>query len=88
MAPPSERLWDQPRPPRLERETSHPPTYDLPRADILSTALVPAAGSSSCEWKDRAFVRLQQPVRLKHQGDQLKLSDEHHQRGAAYCDCR
>jgi uncharacterized protein (DUF427 family) len=73
-----ERVWDYPRPPRLERvpqrlrvvlagvtiadttagfrvlETSHPPTYYLPRADILPTALVPAAGSSFCEWKGRA----------------------------------
>lgn len=70
-----ERVWDYPRPPRLERvperlrvvlggvtiadtvagfrvlETSHPPTYYLPRGDILSSALVPAAGQSFCEWK-------------------------------------
>jgi uncharacterized protein (DUF427 family) len=78
MALPTERVWDYPRPPRLERvpqrlrvvlggvtladttqgfrvlETSHPPTYYLPRGDILSTALVPAAGSSFCEWKGNA----------------------------------
>ena len=35
-------------------ETSHPPTYYLPRADILPDALAPAAGSSLCEWKGRA----------------------------------
>lgn len=70
-----ERVWDYPRPPRLERvpqrlrvvlagvtiaetvagfrvlETSHPPTYYLPRGDILAAALVPAAGQSFCEWK-------------------------------------
>jgi uncharacterized protein (DUF427 family) len=70
-----ERVWDYPRPPRLEPvaerlrvvlggvtiadsraglrvlETSHPPTYYLPRGDILPSALVPAAGQSFCEWK-------------------------------------
>lgn len=35
-------------------ETSHPPTYYLPRADIRPDALAPAAGSSLCEWKGRA----------------------------------
>jgi len=71
----TERVWDYPRPPRLEPvpqrlrvvlggvtiadtvagfrvlETSHPPTYYLPRGDILASALVPAAGQSFCEWK-------------------------------------
>lgn len=71
----TERVWDYPRPPRLEPvpqrlrvvlagvtiadtragfrvlETSHPPTYYLPRADILASALVPASGQSFCEWK-------------------------------------
>ncbi len=71
----TERVWDYPRPPRLEPvpqrlrvvlggvtiadtvagfrvlETSHPPTYYLPRGDILGSALVPAAGQSFCEWK-------------------------------------
>lgn len=71
----TERVWDYPRPPRLEPvpqrlrvvlagvtiadtvagfrvlETSHPPTYYLPRVDILGSALVPAAGQSFCEWK-------------------------------------
>jgi uncharacterized protein (DUF427 family) len=32
-------------------ETSHPPTYYLPLADIAPGALRPAAGSSFCEWK-------------------------------------
>lgn len=32
-------------------ETSHPPTYYLPRADIAPGALVAAAGRSVCEWK-------------------------------------
>ncbi len=35
-------------------ETSHPPTYYLPRADFSPGALAPAAGSSVCEWKGRA----------------------------------
>jgi uncharacterized protein (DUF427 family) len=76
-----ERVWDYPRPPRLEAvterlrivlggvtiadtegrgpgyrvlETSHPPTYYLPRAAILDGALVPAGGRSFCEWKGTA----------------------------------
>lgn len=32
-------------------ETSHPPTWYLPRADWLAGSLEPAAGSSVCEWK-------------------------------------
>ena len=32
-------------------ETSHPPTYYLPHADFVAGALVPAEGSSYCEWK-------------------------------------
>lgn len=35
-------------------ETSHPPTYYLPRADIAPGALVPAGGGSVCEWKGPA----------------------------------
>ncbi|MGA8257579.1 MAG: DUF427 domain-containing protein [Nocardioides sp.] len=35
-------------------ETSHPPTYYLPRSAFIDGALRPAAGSSSCEWKGRA----------------------------------
>jgi uncharacterized protein (DUF427 family) len=35
-------------------ETSHPPTYYLPRADIAAGALVPAGGGSVCEWKGPA----------------------------------
>jgi uncharacterized protein (DUF427 family) len=35
-------------------ETSHPPTYYLPRAAFREGALVPAAGSSFCEWKGEA----------------------------------
>ena len=35
-------------------ETSHPPTFYLPRADVSERALVPAAGSSFCEWKGMA----------------------------------
>jgi uncharacterized protein (DUF427 family) len=32
-------------------ETSHPPTYYLPRADFAVDALRPAPGGSYCEWK-------------------------------------
>lgn len=35
-------------------ETSHPPTYYLPKADWLPTALRPARGSTYCEWKGHA----------------------------------
>ena len=35
-------------------ETSHPPTYYLPRADVDMTHLRPARGSSMCEWKGGA----------------------------------
>jgi uncharacterized protein (DUF427 family) len=35
-------------------ETSHPPVYYLPPADIDPTALRAATGSSFCEWKGRA----------------------------------
>ena len=35
-------------------ETSHPPTYYFPQADVLMSALRPAPGSSFCEWKGRA----------------------------------
>ena len=32
-------------------ETSHPPSWYLPAKDWVSGALVPAGGSSFCEWK-------------------------------------
>lgn len=32
-------------------ETSHPPTFYLPREDVRSTALVPLGIGSFCEWK-------------------------------------
>ncbi len=32
-------------------ETASPPGFYLPMADILAGAFMPAAGSSSCEWK-------------------------------------
>lgn len=35
-------------------ETSHPPTYYLPREAFVDGALTPASGSSFCEWKGRA----------------------------------
>ncbi|MFS0730073.1 DUF427 domain-containing protein [Curtobacterium sp. 1P10AnD] len=35
-------------------ETSHPPVYYLPVADLTEGTLVPAEGSSMCEFKGRA----------------------------------
>jgi uncharacterized protein (DUF427 family) len=35
-------------------ETSHPPTYYLPPADVDLAALKEGAGSSFCEWKGKA----------------------------------
>lgn len=35
-------------------ETSHPPTYYFPPADIVPSVLRRAAGSSFCEWKGAA----------------------------------
>ena len=35
-------------------ETSHPPSYYIPRADIAPGILLPAGGSSLCEWKGAA----------------------------------
>ncbi len=35
-------------------ETSHPPTFYLPRTDFADGALRPAEGSSFCEWKGTA----------------------------------
>jgi uncharacterized protein (DUF427 family) len=35
-------------------ETSHPPTYYLPRAAFIEGALRPASGQSWCEWKGQA----------------------------------
>lgn len=35
-------------------ETSHPPTYYLPRGAFAPGALRPAAGASVCEWKGAA----------------------------------
>ena len=32
-------------------ETSHPPTYYLPPGDFADGVLVPASGTSYCEWK-------------------------------------
>ena len=37
------------------RETSHPPTFYLPLADVDRTLLRPAGGSSFCEWKGPAL---------------------------------
>ena len=35
-------------------ETSHPPVFYLPRADVVPGALRPARGRSFCEWKGTA----------------------------------
>lgn len=35
-------------------ETSHPPTYYLPRSAFVEGSLQPAEGSTFCEWKGRA----------------------------------
>lgn len=35
-------------------ETSHPPSWYLPRADWLAGSLQPAGGTSFCEWKGLA----------------------------------
>ena len=35
-------------------ETSHPPNYYLPLADVLDGALAVSTGASFCEWKGRA----------------------------------
>ena len=35
-------------------ETSHPPTFYLPSADVLPGRLIAAPGSSLCEWKGAA----------------------------------
>ena len=35
-------------------ETSHPPTYYVPRDDVDATLLVPSARRTFCEWKGRA----------------------------------
>lgn len=35
-------------------ETSHPPTYYVPREDFAAGAVVPVEGSSFCEWKGQA----------------------------------
>lgn len=35
-------------------ETSHPPVYYLPPEDVRSEFLIPASGTSFCEWKGQA----------------------------------
>ncbi len=48
-----ERIVDTIRSVRV-LETSHPPVYYVPRADVAEGALSPAAGDSFCEFKGRA----------------------------------
>jgi len=46
-------------------ETSHPPTYYLPREAFAEGVLRPAAGSSWCEWKGQAsYFDLVTPARV------------------------
>lgn len=46
-------------------ETSHPPTYYLPRDAFAAGVLRPAAGSSWCEWKGQAsYFDLVTPARV------------------------
>lgn len=46
-------------------ETSHPPTYYLPREAFADGVLQPAAGSSWCEWKGQAsYFDLVTPARV------------------------
>jgi uncharacterized protein (DUF427 family) len=46
-------------------ETSHPPTYYLPRTAFADGVLRVAAGSSWCEWKGRAsYYDLVTPARV------------------------
>ncbi|OBJ55597.1 DUF427 domain-containing protein [Mycobacterium sp. 1423905.2] len=48
-------------------ETSHPPTYYLPREAFTAGALRPAAGTSWCEWKGQAsYFDLVTPGREAH----------------------
>ena len=35
-------------------ETSHPPTYYLPKRDVAEDILVPVEGATFCEWKGKA----------------------------------
>ncbi|MFC5178430.1 DUF427 domain-containing protein [Nocardioides taihuensis] len=45
-------------------ETSHPPTYYLPRSAFPDGVLRPVAGTTSCEWKGRAsYFDLVTPAR-------------------------
>ncbi|ANW64702.1 hypothetical protein BCA37_14880 [Mycobacterium sp. djl-10] len=44
-------------------ETSHPPTYYLPRESFGEGVLVPTSGSSWCEWKGQAsYFDLESPL--------------------------
>jgi uncharacterized protein (DUF427 family) len=69
LAPGQESVWDYPRPAIAEpvsrhirithkgivlAETSHPPTYYIPQADIAMAHLLPNPARSICEWKGQA----------------------------------
>jgi uncharacterized protein (DUF427 family) len=49
-------------------ETSHPPNYYFPPDDIAPGAVVPAGGTSFCEWKGRArYLTVRGGDRLEEQ---------------------
>ncbi len=48
------RVVAESRRPILVKETSHPPVYFIPRADVRMGLLRPAGRTSFCEWKGRA----------------------------------
>jgi uncharacterized protein (DUF427 family) len=50
-------------------ETSHPPTYYVPIEAFIDGVLVPAAGSTLCEWKGAAsYFDLVTPIRTIRAG--------------------
>ena len=50
-------------------ETSHPPTYYLPRAAFADGVLRPVAGTTRCEWKGQAtYFDLVTPARTARAG--------------------
>ncbi|MCR9144620.1 MAG: DUF427 domain-containing protein [bacterium] len=62
-------------------ETSHPPTYYIPRADVKMERLRPADGSSFCEWKGAAsYFDVRGPEADAKQADPEKIA-----RRAAWC---
>ncbi len=55
-------------------ETSHPPTFYLPWADVQRALFVPAGGGSYCEWKGPArYWHLQSPLQGRLQESASRL---------------